>query len=359
MRSVLALVACLVGCHSTVSPRATAPSRNSYAYVGMGSWDGTEPGRIAVYRVEDDRRLALVQRVEVGRSAAFMAADRARHALYVADESGRALRRFTIDPKNGHITQTAELAVPGAPVYVALDARGGTLLTASYDEGVVRLFALDDESGPVTATQTERSGVETHSVVLSADEAYAYACNKGSSTIAQFAFDRERHTLTALTPKDVPHPGGPRHAALSEDGRFLFVVSELEDTVRTYAIGRDGQLDHLADVARLPAGERGSGAHARVTGAHLYVSNREPSNSLAVYRIEQAGQLTLVEHEASAGATPRHFDVNPEGDLLVAGNQGTQTAVVFSIDPVSGALEHRHTFALEGSPFFVGLYTFP
>lgn len=350
----------LLGCAARAAK--PPPPVPRFVYVGSGAWSGEEPGRIAVYRLGDAGELSFVERLDAGRIAAFMAADLERRALYVADEGGRALRRYLISPDTGRIIRNAPPAeVSAAPVYIALDSRGTTLLAAGYDEGVVQTFALDARGIAQPAVDEERSGKEAHSIVVSPDDAFAYACNKGDDTIAQYAFDARARTLTPLEPATVAHPGGPRHAALTDDGRFLYVASEHADSVRAYARGRDGTLRLAQEIRRLPEGHAGTGAHVAVSKAgYLYVSNREPSNTVAVYAIDTwTGELTLVGHEPTGGVTPRHFAIDPEGRFLIVGNQGSRSVAVLAIDPATGRLSRARTSPVEGTPFFIGVYAFP
>lgn len=332
-----------------------------YVYVGSGYWGGGEPGRIAVYELGDDGSLSFVDRIDAGGIASFMVADLPRRLLYVADEGGAALQRYGVDPSTGKLTLDDQVDVPGSnPVYVSLDGTGSTLLSASYGEGLVRLFALTADGFVEPASDTKSTGTEAHSIVLSPDDDFAYVANKGSGTISQFAFNSASHTLTPLSTPSVSSPG-PRHCAFSANGQILYVVSELQDSVRAYNRAADGTLSLSQEVARLPEGDDGPGAHVLLSPhGHLYVSNRGPSNTLAVYSADAAsGDLSLVEHEPTMGETPRNFSLDPAGRFLLVANQDSKNLVVFSVDSVTGALEYLRTVELEGSPFFVGVYVFP
>ena len=51
------------------------------------------------------------------------------------------------------------------------------------------------------------------------------------------------------------------------------------------------------------------------------------------------GRLKLVEYEPTQGKTPRNFAIDPTGSFLLAENMGSDTIVVFKVDPDTGALE--------------------
>lgn len=331
-----------------------------FVYVGTGSWERDEPGGVTVFRLGPEGALSFVERVDVGDQGAFMAADLARHILYVADEEGMALRRFTVDSDTGRLTFDDGIDVSGTPVNITLDSTARTLLTASYAEGLARLFAVDDDGFVEPASDVETTGTEAHSIVVSPSDDFVYVCNKGSSSISQLAFDPSAHTFTPLTPATVAHEGGPRIAAFSIDARFLYVVSENGDSVRVYSRDGAGKLSEVQSVERLPAGETGTGAHVAVSpNGHLYVSNRGPSNSIAVYDIDAtSGQLTLVEHVPTGGSTPRNFGIDPSGRYLLAGNQDSQNVAIFAIDAATGELTSLDTIDAMGSPLFVGAYAF-
>jgi 6-phosphogluconolactonase len=349
-----------VGLDGGPNPDASIDTGPIYVYVGTGDWGGPDVGGIDAYRLEDDGALTSIAGIESGNIAAYMAMDLARRQLYVADEGPGALRRYDVNAGTGQLTLDDTIDIPESPVYVALDSRGRTLFSASYDNGLMRVFALRDDGFVEPASDVETTGAQAHSVTITADDAFVYVCNKGTNTISQLAFDPDTHTLTPLAPAAAPHAGGPRHAALSADGRFLYAVSELDDSVRVHARSASGTLSLVQSYARLPSGQTGTGAHILVSPrGQLYVSNRGPSNTIAVFDIDtSSGLLTLVEHEETLGNTPRDFAIDPAGRFLIVGNLDSQNIVVFAIDQDSGALTHTSTVEIDGSPFFVGAYRF-
>jgi 6-phosphogluconolactonase len=63
----------------------------------------------------------------------------------------------------------------------------------------------------------------------------------------------------------------------------------------------------------------------------VYGSNRG-HDSIVVFSADQStGALTLVEHEPSGGDTPRDFEMDPAGDVLIVANQNSDSLVVFRI----------------------------
>jgi 6-phosphogluconolactonase len=86
------------------------------------------------------------------------------------------------------------------------------------------------------------------------------------------------------------------------------------------------------------------------SGKFVYGSNRG-HDSIAVFSVdEKTGKLTLVQHEATQGKTPRHFAIDPTGSWLLAENQNSDSVVVFAIDPASGRLKPTGQTVSVGSP---------
>ena len=114
-------------------------------------------------------------------------------------------------------------------------------------------------------------------------------------------------------------------------------------TITTFTYDdRHGVLTSGQTISSLPNGFAGSSTTAHVevhpSGRFVYGSNRG-HDSLAVFaRDSGTGRLTLVEHVATQGRTPRNFGIDPTGKFLLAANQGSDSIVVFRIDPRTGAL---------------------
>ena len=69
----------------------------------------------------------------------------------------------------------------------------------------------------------------------------------------------------------------------------------------------------------------------------MYSANRG-HDSISVFRIDEAGQMELVEVEAIRGGWPRNFNLDPSGRWLIAAGRDSHTATVFEIDADTGEL---------------------
>ena len=72
-------------------------------------------------------------------------------------------------------------------------------------------------------------------------------------------------------------------------------------------------------------------------GRFVYGSNRG-HNSIAIFKINEDGTLSVVGHEPTQGEIPRNFMISPNGKLLLVANQNSSNVVAFFIDEATGKL---------------------
>ena len=240
------------------------------------------------------------------------------------------------------------------PCHVAVDRTGHWLFTANYGSGSIAAFpiqangALGEASSffqhTLTSVEPRQKGPHAHMVVLSPDNRFLLVADLGGDRVFVYRFDERSGKLTLNDPPGgiLPPGSGPRHIAFSRDGKLLYVLSELKDTVTTFRWDASkGALESTDTLSALPVGYTGpkSGAEIAVhpTGKFLYTSNRG-HDSIAMYAIAADGKLTASGHEPTRGKTPRNFAIDPTGKFLLAANQDSSTIAVFRIDEKTGKL---------------------
>jgi 6-phosphogluconolactonase len=160
-----------------------------------------------------------------------------------------------------------------------------------------------------------------------------------------YRFDPDQGTLeTHHFPWVEVRPGaGPRQLVLHPNGRYAYLINELDSTITAYSWdSNEGTFDSIQTVPTLPPGFEGTSTCAEVqispSGRFLYGSNRG-HDSIVRYEIDQElGTLTYVGHDVSQGRTPRHFAISPDGEFLLVANQDSDSLVSFKLDPSSGEM---------------------
>src|SRR5690606_25676331 len=141
--------------------------------------------------------------------------------------------------------------------------------------------------------------------------------------VSQFSFDGGR--LSPLSPPTVARLA-PRQFGFHPNGRFAYTGSGPTDNVSTYTVASNGTLTPTDSVRRMPDGYSGSlnstGGTINIapSGRFAYVNNRG-RHTVAIYSVGADGRLTNIGNEPTRGFTPRHADMDPDGELLVVGNQ--------------------------------------
>jgi 6-phosphogluconolactonase len=359
-------IGCLAACGGSTAPApdggggpdAPPPPARLVAYVSGGA-------DIAWYDVD----LATGALAPAGSIAAFQTGANflAVHgtALY-AVTSGDRVGAYAIDAATGALTFRNDVSTGGSgPAHVSVDATGGTVFVANYNQGNVSVFPVGGDGALGDATQTLASGANAHLIAADPSNHFVFVPCLGADHVAQYLFDASARSLTANAVAALPtaNGAGPRHLAFAPDGVHAYLIDETDSTLSALALdGATGRLAMLQTVTTRAAGASGNNTTAEVlvhpSGKFVYGSNRGDDN-IVVFAIDAAsGMVSLVDHTSTQGMTPRSFAIDPTGTFLYAANQNSGTVVPFAIDAATGTLTPTAAPITTDTPQFVGVFPF-
>ncbi|MDF3066275.1 MAG: hypothetical protein K0R38_1876 [Polyangiaceae bacterium] len=295
---------------------------------------------------------ALTQRgsdVAGGRSPSYLALSPRTAHLYAAnEENGLAagVRSFEIGADGGltplNQRQGSDQSCDGACgfTHVALDPAGKLLVAASYAGGSVSVFPVEADGSLGAEKSLREFGGQSyaHAAGFEPSGRFAFVPTKGLHRVQQLKLAADG-ALAPNQPDSVASRSGagPRHIARHPNGKLMLVMNETDSTVTSYALAADGTLSSKVSASSLPAGFQGEsyGQHVEVSpdGRFVYGSN-VGHDSIAVFSLApDTGMLALVQNQATGGAWPRDFAMDPNGEVLVVANRDSSTLTVLKIGP--------------------------
>jgi 6-phosphogluconolactonase len=278
--------------------------------------------------------------------------------LYAVTEAGRtgSVSAFSIDRATGKLTALNTVSTKGnGPCHLTVDRTGKMLLAANYGSGSTAAFQIHDDGSLSEASsfiqhqgtgpdKTRQEGPHAHCATVSPDNRFALVNDLGLDEILIYKMDPAKGLLTPNDPPfgKVPPGAGPRHLAFAPNGKFAYVVNEMQSSTTAFAWdAARGALTALQTISDLPQpvpGNSGAEIEVHPSGKFVYSSNRG-HDSLAVFAVNpKDGKLTLVEYAPTKGKTPRGFGIDPTGSYLLAGGQDSNNVVIFRIDKKTGKL---------------------
>jgi 6-phosphogluconolactonase len=290
--------------------------------------------------------------------ASFLARSTDGRFLYsVADNEGGTLHAFAVAADGGLTALNNRTSGGKGPCDIALSPDGKLVAAANYSGGSVIVYSVeaDGSLGAQAAffqhtyaskAHADRQGAaHAHGTTWSPDGRLLLVPDLGGDRVYLYARD-------AATGRLAPNPAqawlemapaaGPRHAQFSSDGRHLYIINELDNTLAVAAYDDAGTLKLIDAVSTLPAGGfAGKTTTAEVAvhpnGRTVYGSNRG-HDTLAVFARDTAtGRLTLTA-AVPVPAHPRHFSLSPDARWLLVAGRDADRVDVFAVDAETGAL---------------------
>ncbi|MCB1078657.1 MAG: lactonase family protein [Verrucomicrobiae bacterium] len=280
------------------------------------------------------------------------------HAIAFGGKEDEEVAAYAVDKSTGQLSLLNRVSSRGsASCFLEVDATGRTVLVANYSTGSVAALPVKADGslgeaasfvqhvGGSGVDPKRQDGPYAHSFVVSPNNRFAYAADLGLDQIRCYGLDAETAKLTVLDPPSAAAPAGagPRHQAFHPNGKWLYAINELANSVTRYGYdAAAGRLTPGATVSTLPQGFDGKSycADLKITpdGKFLYGTNRG-HDSIACYRIGEDGGLTRLAIVPSLGKGPQNLAITADGRWLLCANMPGNNLAVFRIDAGSGALE--------------------
>ncbi|MFB5192136.1 lactonase family protein [Alicyclobacillus fastidiosus] len=276
----------------------------------------------------------------------FLTVDTRSERLFAVSETvteGHVVS-FHYHPHTGELSEINRQPTGGCePCHLSVDETGRWLLAVNYRTGSICLYPIDS-NGAIQPMQQQilhdgksvhverQESSHPHAIFpipgtplwlvpdLGADRLYVYELD---AVLGQLS--RKSMTTTA--------PGmGPRHVAFHPASPWVYVVNELASSVTRYTVDPStGELTSLETISAVPDSYRGDNTTADIhiadDGSYLYVSNRG-HDSIAEYRVEEDGTLSLLGWTPSGGQVPRNFALLSGTPCLLVANQASNNLVL-------------------------------
>jgi len=351
-------------------PTTAQEARVPFVYVS-----GYRP-EIAIFRLDTAgaRLVPVGKATNVGQEPSFLAVDPAEKFLFAVNETdpGR-VRSFAINQATGALTPVNDVPSMGSiTAHLSTDRTGRWLLVANYGDakqGTIASIPIgaDGRLGDAVDTREFGLGSMAHQIRADPGNRFVYVPLKGGPAVAQLVFDAASGRMKPNVPPQVAAAAGagPRHMDFHPNGRFAYVINELDLTMTAYAYdAKTGLLRELQILPTLPpaadkVGASAADVHVHRSGRFLYGSNRG-HDSIVIFRLGEDGRMTLVGHESRDIKRPRNFTIDPTGTVMLVANQDAANVAVFRIDQDKGTLTPAGAPTPVGAnPSFVGVVMLP
>ena len=315
---------------------------------------GTYTGQVSkgIYQCEMDLKDGSLSEATLAgetSSPSFLALHPNRKFLYAVNEGEATVSAFAIDEKTGNLTfLNSEPSQGASPCHLVVDPTGKNVLAANYSGGSCICIPInsDGKLGKASSFQQHVGKRKNgHSIHVDKANRFALCCDLGLDKVIIYAFDAGKGTLTPHGTFDTPKGAGPRHFAWHSDGKSAYINGESDLTlIACDYVADKGVLKQRQVLSTLPKDvKRQGGSTAEIVvhplGKFVYVSNRDPYNSIAIFSIDpQTRELTTVGHQGTGVKTPRNFAIEPTGKYMLVANQSGGNVIVFHINPSTGEL---------------------
>lgn len=330
-----------------------------------GSADG-----VSVYRMEESGHLTRLF-AESTVNPTYLALSADGRFLYAVnelkeyhEEASSSVSAFAVNHATGELKfLNRRMTGGGDACCLHLNASGTHVMVANFTGGSFSIFPILPDGSLGTAScfvqhyghgahPTRQASPHVHQLSSDPLGRHLLAADLGTDEIRVYGIDWQSGLVSPNAAPAIPsEPGdGPRQFVFDRSGRFLYLVTELGNTVRVYDYqSENGTATLLQALPTLPADCKCESIAACIklhpNGRFLYASNRG-FDSIAMFRVRADGMLDPLGLLETHSRTPRDFYLTPDGAYLLAAFQDSNELILYRIAPDTGLLsEQEHTIS--------------
>ena len=308
-----------------------------YAVSEISNYNGTTTGSVTSMSIDSGTGDLRVMNVvsSGGGGPAYVSVDPSGKWAFAANYGGGSAAVFPImaDGSLGAASDVKKISGPLGASNPAMEAPPGSFADSGHDAPHAHQVESDPKSN------------------------YVFVSDLGTDRIYVYALDKQNGMLTPANPAFVQGSfgSGPRHFVFHPNGRLVYAITEESSTMLVMDYdSASGKLTYKGQTAStLPPGFTGtnfaSGIHISPDGKFLYGLNRL-FDSVVIFDINPDGWLLNPRWEWTRGSYPRELGVEPNGNFMYVAHSRSDNVTVFRIDRTTGNLTFTNRWVPVGNP---------
>lgn len=256
------------------------------------------------------------------------------------------------------------LTAGSSPAYIGINRSQKLLYTANYHTAVLAVFSYNNQ-GQLTLLDTVTHKADTLGPCPEqADGAHPHffdqtpqgnlvSCDLGNDRVDFYSFKNNKLQHLAQYQNE---PGfGSRHIVFSPDGSYFYVVGELSSKINVVKFDENNwTFENKATYSSIPETftEHNGAAAIKISrdGKFIYVSNRG-HDSITLFVVKENHMLQLRQRISTFGEFPRDFNWDKDEKYVVATNQNSDNATLYTRNKLNGCLTpiQKDIFVPEGT----------
>jgi 6-phosphogluconolactonase len=326
----------------------------------------TQSGSYGIYSLRFNSQtgqLSLLDSVKADNPSYLAVHGNGRYVYAVEETMGAnkgSVAVFSLNAGSGKMNYIERSpSVGDHPCFIDINPQNTAIVVANYTSGTMAWLPVDATNRPqkpsVTITfsgsgpnKQRQEKPHAHQSLFSHRGELLWVTDLGTDKITLFKTrPKGKVPFQLVTELQAPAGAGPRHLAVNEAGKRLYVLGELNGAVMVYDISNLKAPRLLQTIVADTISKQPGSAdiHLSPDGQFLYASNRAQANNLAIYKVDAlSGLLTTVGFQPLAGRGPRNFMIDPSGKWLMVGLQYDNLIEVFSRNPQTGLLQQVQLF---------------
>ena len=221
-------------------------------------------------------------------------------------------------------------------------------LTSNYTGGSFTLFLIDESNYSLkkqiqSFSYSDKS--HFHCAVLSPDKKYIFIADLGADVIHRFTISESNIEIPLIEHKIIyeyknKNQAGPRHMIFSQDGKFLYVLCELDDIISVFNYS-NGELKHIQTIKAYEGNGKGSAdIHLSKNGSYLYTSHRLKDDGISIFKVDKINGNLEQKGFVKTGIHPRNFNITPNGKFLICACRDSNKIQFYEINQENGDLKY-------------------
>lgn len=335
----------------------------------------TEGQSEGIYKIEFDEKGKQISKklLAVTDNPSFLAFSPDKNYLYAVNESGvnSAVSAFKFDKENETLTLINRISLNDAgPCYVSVSKKH--VFTANYGNGTISVLKRNSDGSLTDTIQTivhtrkiysprKFGASNVHQTLFSPDGNMLIVTNLGKDCIYSYKYNpnSEKEPLELIEEKILTKHSGPRHAVFTKNGKYLYLLNELNASLTAFEINKSGSLSIIQTASVVNNQDLQNGAadiHLSPDEKYLYATNRGEANDITCFKTGKSGKINKEFSVPTGGNSPRNFAISPDGKFLFVGNQKSNNITVFRREKGNGNLHLLDDDIKTGSPVCLLFY---